>query len=411
MTDQEPMRVWSLRRRVTGRVIGLVALGWLVSIAISAVVLHVELNEMFDEELEVLVEATVLSLDAAPEGGRSRAVGVQTNDGERVLRILTGSGPQPEAPWQIAPTEGFHDAEGWRVLRRHAEGAVIEAAHALDWRNEELIEAVLSLLTLILPMIAVLVLALRRTVGGTMAPVGALADAVAARQPDDLSAIDGRALPREMQPLVSALNAHVGRIEALRQAERRFVANAAHELRTPIAATRAHLQQTVGDGAAEAVAMLDGLTRRIERLLQLSRLDSGLALGQGPADLVRILRLMLADLRDRADLRFDDADLERLSVRVDPDVLAIVLRNVLDNAVEHGTGAVSVRLTQDGVLCVENPTTQTRLYTEAFEKRAGSEGAGLGLSILASTAAASGIGLETRLDAGVARVTLRFALA
>ena len=401
---------WSLRRRLTLRVMGLVVGGWLATLTISAVVSYVELNEMFDEELQVLVEATVLSLDASAEGALNRAVGVQVNDGERVLRILSADSADPAAPWAIPPTEGFHDVPGWRVLRRHAEGAVIEAAHATAWRREELIEAILSLMTLILPMAALLVWALRRTVTETMAPVGALARKVAARKPDDLSAIDGGVLPQEMQPLVAALNGYVGRIEDLRQAERRFIANAAHELRTPIAAVRARLQQGDTGEIAPSVALLDGLTRRVERLLQISRIESGLGLGHGPADLLRILRLMIGDLRARAAVRFDDSDLESLPVPVDSDALAILLRNVLDNAVEHGTGRIDIRLTPDGVLSVENPTQNTEFLDAPFEKRAGSSGAGLGLSIIAATASATGISATTSIRDGIARVRLQFPL-
>ena len=79
---------WSLRRRLTVRVLTLVLGGWLATIAISAWVLDHEMNEMFDEELRALVETTVLFLDTSRASVVARNIGVATNDGERVLRIV-----------------------------------------------------------------------------------------------------------------------------------------------------------------------------------------------------------------------------------------------------------------------------------------------------------------------------------
>ena len=123
---------WSLRRRLTGRVIGLVMLGWLATIGLSVWVLNHEMNEMFDEELRALVETTVLFLDASQHGAIPLQLGVETRDGERVLRILPNALPPlaetRDAPWPPLSEDGLHDAPGWRILRFTAEGAVIEAA-------------------------------------------------------------------------------------------------------------------------------------------------------------------------------------------------------------------------------------------------------------------------------------------
>lgn len=405
-----PPRPWSLRGRLTRRVLALVLGGWLATIALSALVLDHEMNEMFDEELQALVETTVLYLDTGP-APIPRALGVQTNDGERVLRILSADASPTPAPWPALTAEGFHDAPGWRILRRSAEGAVIEAAHATSWRREEMFEAASAFLVLTLPLIGLVLWGLRRSVADAMAPVGVLARSVAGRSPDDLSPVESAGLPRELGPLGQALDGYLARIGAMRQAERDFVANAAHELRTPLATIRARLDLSADPDAAAAASLIDGLARRVDRLLQLARIEAGVGIGRGPADLVRVLHLLLDELRPtaRQPVRFDDGDLSSLMVAADADALAILLRNLLENALEHGTGEVRVRLRADGQLTIENPADDLRLPQARFARGPGSQGQGLGLSIISGLAGAMDVGLTRATETGTVRIGLSFA--
>lgn len=407
MTARRP---WSLRRRLTGRVLALVTGAWLATIALSALVLDHEMNEMFDEELQALVETTVLYLDTAQAAAIPRTIGVETGNGERVLRILSPDRAASPAPWPALADDGFHDAPGWRILRASAEGVVIEAAHATDWRREEMLEAASAFLVLALPLVLMLIWGLRQTVAEATAPVARLAGAVAARGPDDLSPTGAQGLPQEVQPLADALDAYLARIDALRRSEREFIANAAHELRTPLAAMRNRLALSTDTDAPVTIATIDALTRRVERLLQLSRLESGLGLGRGPADLVRILRLLLADvaLRARQPLRFDDADLETLMVAADPDALAILLRNLIENALDHGTGPVQIKLTQAGTLTIENPADHPILPETRHSPGPASPGTGLGLSIVRDLARAMQVPLTITGVQAQVRIDLRF---
>lgn len=411
MTD--PQKPWSLRRRLTVRVLGVVMAGWLVTVAVSARLMEYELNEMFDEELQALVETTILYLDASETEAIPRQLGVTTNDGERVLRILSAVGPEPKAPWPPLLRDGYHDAPGWRILRRQNEGAVIEAAHTTAWRRSEVLEASSALLVLSLPLILVLLWGVRRITTAATDPVSALAFSVAARRPDDLSPIVAASLPRELQPMAASFNVYLQRIEDLRKSERDFVANAAHELRTPLATIRARLELSSDGDAAAAVAGIDGLTRRVDRLLQLARLESGVALGRGPTDVLRVLQLLTQELtpRSRHGLRLDDGDLDRLMVAADADALAILLRNLIENAIDHGTGEVWLRLRTDGRLVIENPTTGTALIEERFARGPNSDGAGLGLSIIAALARAMSIRIVADVKDGLARTELTLPMA
>lgn len=404
-----PERPWSLRRRLTRQVVGLVALGWVATIALAVFLLDHEINEMFDEELSALAEATVLFLDASGTGTIAREVGIETSDGERVLRTFALGSTEPPAPWAPLARDGFADSNGWRILRHTSEGTVIEVAHKRSWRREEMLEAATAFLVLILPLLVGLVWALRRGLARGLAPVERLAKAVSGRQPDDLSAMPATGLPTELHPLVDGMNEHIARIEALRHAERRFIGHAAHELRTPIAAVRARLNLSSDPEAQAALPILDALTRRTERLLQLSRAEAGLGLGRGPADLIQVLRLLIDELRHRAKgrIRMDDSDLDRLMVASDPDALAILLRNLLENAIEHGTGDVTIRVSPAAEVTFENPTNRTALLDAPYERRPGSAGSGVGLSIVATLASALGAQVDKRLHDGIATVTVR----
>lgn len=406
------LRPWSLRRRLTGRVLALVAGAWLATVALSAMVLDHEMNEMFDEELRALVETTVLFLDTAPSGAIPRTLGIETSDGERVLRILAPDRADTPAPWPALGGDGFHDAPGWRILRQGAEGVVIEAAHATTWRREEMLEAASAFLVLALPLIGLLLWGLRGIVTAATAPVATLARNVAARAPDDLSPMAAEALPEEVLPLVRALDGYLARIDALRQSERAFIANAAHELRTPLASVRNRLALSADPDTQAATATIDALTRRVERLLQLSRMEAGLGLGRGPADLIRILRLLIDDLAPgaRHAIRLDDGDLDRLDVAADPDALAILLRNLIENALEHGTGEVQIKVTSDGHLAIENPAQKPRLDRDRYASGPNSSGAGLGLSIIHALARAMDLPLTERVGESRVSIGMRFAV-
>ena len=410
----ETPRPWSIRRRLTRRVLLLVIAIWIGTVGLAVLFLDYEIGEMLDEEMEVVAETTILFLDATPGGVVPRSIGIESSNGERVLRILRPADPVPDDPWPALSKDGFQTLSGWRVLRVSAEHAVIEVAHSTSWRREEMLEAAAAFLVLILPMIVLLIWGLRYSLRQGFSPLEALTRSITGRGPADLSPVPEAGLPQELLPLTAGLNHYTARIAALRDAERQFVANASHELRTPIAGIRARLDLSPDPEARAALPLLDSLTRRVERLLQLSRSEAGIGLGRGPVDLIGILRLLLRETGQNAahPIRFDDGDHEAMMVAADPDALAILLRNLLENAVGHGSGTVLVRLSKAeggaGELLIRNPAA-AGFQDQPFARRPGSQGMGIGLSIVDQLARAMEIGLEKRFEAGEARITLRFA--
>jgi two-component system OmpR family sensor kinase len=204
------------------------------------------------------------------------------------------------------------------------------------------------------------------------------------------------------------MNDLLSRLSSAFEAERSFAANAAHELRTPVAGAIAQaqrLQAETADPEARAraagiEATLKRLIRLSERLMQLARAEGGRLRKDEVADLRPIARILTDDLTrtvgaGRIALTLPDAPV--LS-DLDPDVFAILFRNLVENALRHGAGsdAINVTLTPEGVLTVANdgpviaPETLARL-TDRFERaNAATEGSGLGLAIVAAIARRSG---------------------
>lgn len=405
---------WSIRWRIMRGVLATVAAGWIGTMVLALFSLNEEMTEASDGQMVVVARTTLIAAETASGMAIPRIVALGEGDeaegGAALLRLSVRDRPVPDAPWRQPDADGFADIGAWRVYRLSGEDVVIEVGQSRIERREELLEAASAMLFLVLPMLLLLVWGVSRTLSRTLAPVERVARALGQRGPDDLSPVPQADVPRELHPLTEALDSYLSRIEALRQAERRFAANAAHELRTPLASVRARLEQAGPEDKAAVMRLLDDLTRRIERLLQLARSEAGVGTGHGPADLLRILRLLTEETRRRtgAQIHLDDADLDRFEVAHDPDALAILLRNLIDNAVEHGTGPVRIVLSPAGRLTIENPTAEAAFQDGAFSKGPSSRGAGLGLSIVESLSGSMGIAVSKRLSDRIARIELTF---
>lgn len=236
-----------------------------------------------------------------------------------------------------------------------------------------------------------------------MEPLARFRGEVAARGAGDLTPIEVAGLPSEFRPNAAAVNQLLERLNRTLEAERSFTANAAHELRTPVAAALAQVQRLIAETrdapalarAGQVETALKRLARLSEKLLQLARAEGGGLQAAGTLDVAPILRMVAQD--------FDPARIAlslpgSAPARMDADAFAILARNLIENALLHGDTDVPVELAlaPDGALVVSNggpvvpPETLARL-SRPFERgitRAG--GAGLGLAIARTIAATSG---------------------
>jgi two-component system sensor histidine kinase QseC len=175
--------------------------------------------------------------------------------------------------------------------------------------------------------------------------------------------------PSEMAPMLAALNGLFERIAALIESERRFTADAAHELRTPIAAIRAQAQVALGeaDDALRRHALLstlegcDRATRLVEQLLTLSRLEAGAAPPVTPLDLSALVRSVAAELAPRAIQKRQTIAVDALvpcQVHGDATLLAVLVRNLVDNAIRYSPPNATIKV------AVRGQQTQIRLKVE-----------------------------------------------
>lgn len=203
------------------------------------------------------------------------------------------------------------------------------------------------------------------------------------------------AAPREVAPLVEAFNAALGRLEAGLRAQREFSANAAHELRTPLATLRAQVESLLEpDERRAASEEFERLGRLIAQLLALAEAEGGAAKGVARFDLAALAREVASDmagfiLSSGRTIGFDGA-VEVLMVDGQPGLVETALRNLLENAVRHTPpGAeILVAVTADGVLRVsdDGPGVPAEMRGRVFERFSRGDprgsGAGLGLSIV-----------------------------
>ena len=241
-----------------------------------------------------------------------------------------------------------------------------------------------------------------------MRPVRAFRDAIAVRGGGDLAPVPAVGLPAEIEPVAGAVNALMDRLRRTLEAERSFTANAAHELRTPLAAALAQTQRLIAEtdeGAArdrhrDIEAALKRLARLSEKLMQLARAEGGRLRAERAMDIAPVLGMVVDELRGGggpAGSRSGIPDGAILS-DMDPDAFAILARNLIENALDHGASdePVRVALTRDGVLRVTNggpsvpPETLSRLSRRFERGRTAADGSGLGLAIADTIARGAG---------------------
>ncbi len=262
------------------------------------------------------------------------------------------------------------------------------------------IRTVLPLLLLVPLLVAMTVLLVHRM----LRPVATLAREVDARSDIDLHAVPQRVLPSEIMPFVHAINRLLARVEQAMAAQRRFVADAAHELRSPMTALSLQAQRLSGsDMPGDAQERLHALQQGIERnrhlldqLLAMARAQEPSAHEAGPVALQDVFRRVLEDLMPLAEARQIDIGMAEgpdVRLRMHAVDVMTVVKNLVDNAIryapEGGQVDLSARVKDGNVLIeVEDngpgvPASERVRVFDAFYRVAGSgqAGSGLGLSI------------------------------
>jgi two-component system OmpR family sensor kinase len=432
--------------------IGWLALGLVVAIVAAAIATYLrardEANALFDYQLAQMASSvTGMPLSAggppgASPGSDALVVEIWNRDGVEVYL----SQPQRRLPQygQLGFNTVATDSGEWRVFTTIASDQVVQVAQPMNVRRE--LAASMALST-ILPLIAVvpfLAVVVWFGIARGMAPLERLAVAVGRRSPRSLTPLSESSLPREVQPLVQALNGLLAQLDTALDAQRTFIADAAHELRTPLTAVhlQAQLAERAGNDTERAAALaelragLDRASHLVGQLLTLAREEPGVI--DRPlvrVDLNDIARGVIADHVAQAAARDVDLGLANddavvpVTVNGDAASLRTLLSNLVDNAVRYTPpgGRVDVAVAADGnaaLLSVHDsgpgipPAEQTRVF-DRFYRAPGSAdlpGSGLGLAIVARIAErhgatiALGPGIASHAGPGLS-VTVRFPAA
>ena len=440
----------SLRRDLLRWSLGTLGIGSFVLVLVAYVVTLGEMNEVLDQNLQE-VAASVAQYHAGARVDHAMGAPLQPGDKKsdnadlitQIWRpdgtLVFASSEQFRLPFGVIP--GAHQTQvgpwEWRTYTVVQSDAVIQVAQRTSARHQMARESA-SKLFLPLAVLAVLLgvllaVALRRG----MRPLDEATVQIAQRNALTLEPIDEHAMPREILPLVRAFNDLMHRLDEAFEMQRRFIADAAHELRSPVAALRLQMQlldRAVDEPARAAAAAqlrlgIDRSQRLVEQLLQLSRSQpEGEALAIEDIRLDELVRSVVAEFDMEAERRGIDLGALTdcgLTVRSDSYQLRILLNNLVRNALRYPPAGSKVDVVatrvegQPALLVIDNgPGIEADQRDRVFERFHRGEGAlarhsdpsgsGLGLAIVKTIAerngarvslhpAPAGSGLEVRI--------------
>ena len=419
-------RPGSLQFRLLAGTLALVGVFWLVLSIIAWQSAVSEAEEMFDNDLAQTAsllaglaghEAHELEADL-PKPPYVADVAFQIWDNGTRLALRSETAPAT----RLSPVDaGFSDQGDWRVysLWDEDEKNLVQVAESRQGRfavSRVLARHLMTPIAIALPLLALALVALIRS---SLAPLSHLADSIGSRSPQRLEHIPVEQAPGELQPILAQLNLLLSRVEDSLWRERRLTADAAHELRNPLAAMRVHAQvalasQTAGerDMALDSViAAIDRISHLIDQLLTLARLDTEtLAAHFSRCDLRALAADVLAIEANTALTKTVNLELaigSAAEVRFEPTLLAVLLRNLIDNAIRYSPpgGLVRVRTetSASGEATVEvsdqgpgiGPEKRQRVLDRFYRIPGTVEtGSGLGLAIVARIVELAGARLE-----------------
>lgn len=359
-------RPTSLQARLLVLLLGLVTLVWLGAAVLIWSDARQELDELLDGHLAQAAALLVVQQTHAEDDDVADAPSLHKyapkvafqvfHDGQLVMRSANAETKPMSSRDAGFETVRLADGAKWRVFvtRSVQRDVLVVVGEQTDSRNSILwavLRSVLLPLVLVLPLLG---LAVWWAVRQGLAPLRHLGHLLGQRRATALEPVELPDMPSEMQPMVQALNELFERIERMVTSERRFTADAAHELRTPIAAIRTQAQVALGAGDDTAqrdhalhvtLAACDRAVHLVEQLLCLARLESVPANRFSAVDLSAVARRVAADLAPNALARHQSLELEAdqaCSVVGDEMLIGVLVRNLIDNALRYSPDGARV---------------------------------------------------------------------
>jgi two-component system sensor histidine kinase TctE len=450
----------TLRRQLLVWLVGPLAVLWSVSTVVDYDIANRFVNLAYDRGLldtaldigrqvkvlngQIYVDLPKVAIDMLESGEHGRVYYLVTGPKGEYVTGEPGL-PAPPDPFsgKVNYYDGDYDAKPVRVVAvqlpvesgKEQGFVLVQVAESRAARVEF---AQLIMIRMMLPQVILIVLTallVWYAVGRGLAPLASLQREIASRSHRDLSALPEEQAPQEVQPLIRAMNGLLERLGRAITAQQRFVADAAHQLRTPIAGiktqTELALRQTQSQEAHAALKQLQAATeqttRLVNQLLSLARAEpsAGRAHTTERLDLAQLARDATTEWVPRALARDIDLGFEGPSngerVEGDPFLLKEMLNNLLDNAVRYtqSGGQVTVRVVPDAcevALSVEDngpgiPESERERVFERFGRVLGTgvDGCGLGLAIVREIAQSHGAEAVLTGDAHGAGTVVRVA--
>jgi signal transduction histidine kinase len=431
----------SLRARLLFVLVPLAAVALLFAMGLTYRQSLAETSALLDYQLR----QTALSLRNQMGPATTIELPPEQSDGDLVIQVSDPFGStvyasRPGLPILEQKVLGYSQVElqggQWRVYCLQTLGSVIQVAQPVRVREALARAAAWRIGWPLMLLIPLMGFAIFWAVGGALAPLGRAAAEVQRRDQHSLAPIDTSHLPREIAPLVVELNRLLGRLDVAFGAQRAFVADAAHELRSPLTAVSLHLQlldrapdeQARHEARANLGAAVDRAVHLIEQLLMLARSEPR----ERSNDVISVsletpAANAMADVHALAAARRIDMSLEKeadVRVQGQPEALRVLVRNLVDNAVRYTPegGQVRVRVGEiagapvlqvtdsgPGIPAEDRP----RVFDRFYRRRGAPEGgSGLGLAIV--KAIAESHDARVTLDSGPAgglSVTVTFPAA
>lgn len=418
-----PRSSWSLRRRLLLAVMGASIGLWLVSLSIVVGVAWFATSEVFDDALEEGARLVLrLGHQGVPAADGARNLSLERDEALKLRmyyqlvgpdgRVLLRGEDTPETAFlpnarHEEKTTVWSEGELWHVYVRPGQGGVTaQVAQPMEERLGLLEDMAENLAWPALGLLVLLGLLSWFLIRRLLKPLEDAALHIGAKSPHDLTPVLTQNPPRELQQILDALNALLERLGVALNSERRFTADAAHELRTPLAALRMRVQlierelNLPSPHLRQLRADLDRCTALVESLLALARLEpQAEPLARETVDLEAILDGLDLEPMQAMHMRMERA-LAVTQMPGAPALLASALRNLIDNAVRYGRegglvrvettrlpqGRIRLAVRDDGIGV--SAEQRARLGERFFRVLGtGQTGNGLGLSIVARIAA------------------------
>lgn len=420
----------------------------ILSVAAGVFSFFSALDEAHELQDDVLRQVALLAADSAALGGPSPTITnlPRIDDEARVIITRLDNGTTPSSNSSagsvaVLPAtldDGLHtithEGKTYRVLVTSTAESRIAVAQESGFRNEIARDGALRTVMPFLVLVPVLLLLVADLIRKMFRPIAALSKDIDQRDPHALHPLDEHTIPVEIRPFIVAINRLLARVSRSVESERRFVADAAHELRSPLTALSLQAERLAHSpmptAAQERLILLrQGIERNrnlLDQLLNLAKAQSDTRSPASSVSVQSVFRRVLEDLMPLAEAKAIDLGVEGTddaSVWASESDLIMLVRNLLDNAIRYTPSGGRVDLSalhndrhviiqvQDsgpGIAVAERDRVFNPFYRTLGSKQAGS---GLGLSIVQAVAQRYGAKIDLYFSNEQRQTGLRVAVA